>query len=629
MKRNMLFLMILISFSVLLVTVGWNSGITESKPKLHWISANQNEWSEPVNVSRSGGPSYLSKVAADASGKAYVMWVQEPKPKRMYFNTNESGEWGTPENITGQSTRIREGPWPELNVDIDGNACAVYTGHTDGNYEIVYRRRKGKSWSPRENASKTQAAGSVCSTLLVDKRTNDYFIIWQDDIDRPHDEATYWIGYVRYKNNGEGSWVGAGAINSPGARAYSWHAAMDFNGTAYTVWMNRAGGGPRIDFSENRDPKINSGWTAPLNISDGPGEEPQVACDDSGNVYVVWMARRNDKYNIFFTQRINGDWQAVENLSDSGNLSELPTIAVNARTGTVHVAWQERTPESWEVFYRKNEGGEWRPVENLSNNPSTSSQPNLFVDDIGGIHLSYTDNKSGGWNIFYQNIPGAYEVYPPVHPQLSTTLDSFDNPNPTKTNYLTWADNPNNEGIEIKQYNIYRKRSDQPNTSFEILTSVSGDTYQFDDRNLPTNEKYNYYLTSVSPWDKESEKRSPIVDEQALFPVFSISVKSAENSFLFYKEKINTLFWSHNPLNDAITVASYNIYRRNSESDELEYELIFNYQNIPGEVEYVYTDRYLPLDEDYIYMITVLDDKGNESEGTDSTVGVHSLSTTK
>lgn len=621
--------MISISFSAILVTTGWDSRITGPKLKFYAIKANQNEWSEPVNVSRTAGTSYLSKVAADASGKAHVMWVEEEGGKRMLFSTNESGEWESPENITGESTRIKEGPWPELNVDIYGNVCAIYTGHTDGNYEIVFRRRKGRTWSPRENVSKTQAAGSVCSTLVVDKRTNDYFVIWQDDIDRPHEEATYWIGYVRYKNNGEGSWIGGGAINSPGARAYSWHAAMDINGTAYTVWMNRAGGAPRIDFSENKNPKTNSGWTSPLNISDGPGEEPQVACDDNGNVYVVWMAKRNDKYNIFYTMRINGDWQPVENLSDSDGLSELPTIAVNGMTGTVHVAWQERTLESWEVFYRKYENGEWLPVENLSNNPSTSSQPNLFVDDIGGIHLSYTDNKSGGWNIFYQNIPGAYEVYPPVRPQLSTLLDPIDNSNPTKTNYLSWEENTKNEGLEIKQYNIYRKRSDQPNTSFSILIAVSRDTYQYDDRNLPTNEKYNYYLKSVSPWDKESETRSPIVDEQVIFPVLNVSLKSAENRFLFYQEKINTLSWSHNPLNDAITITGYNIYRKNADADDIEHELIFNYQNTPGEQRYVYTERHLPLDEDYIYKITALDDKGNESEGMDSTFGVHSFTPSK
>ncbi|MBN1223239.1 MAG: hypothetical protein JXB23_08305 [Candidatus Aminicenantes bacterium] len=610
-KRSIIFFALIPVLLVLLTGVS-DSAKKDLKTSQAKITADAGEWSEPVYISKSPQDSAFPKVTASEEGIAYAMWSQESGGKAVFFATNEDDEWSVPENITRSMVRVREGPWPELTLDAEGNVFVIYTAVTDGNYEVVYTRRKGKVWGPHENVSRTQEAGSTSATPMVDPRTNDYFVHWQDDIDRPTPEAFYWRTYVRYKEGGEGSWIGAGGIGDESGRDYGPEAAMDINGALYAVWGNRRGGFSNVFFVESKTPKINSSYSAPLDLSGSSGidfAEPQIAVDNAGNVYVVWQQMNQGNLEVFFRKRIDGEWMEIENVSQTEGRSELPTIGVDRVAGKVYVAWSDTTSGKWAIYLREFDGEKWKDIENLTQSSPKSARPDLYCDSGGGVHLVYLQ-EVGNWRVFYQKKEGVYDIpcYPPLNVTMKTGIESGSSPS-TKKNTVMWDENPENSKHKELYYVIYRKEIGQDDSQYETIATVSGDIFTYSDTGLPTTNKYWYRLKSLNKWGSESEEPSNAVTEQWMWPVNEISLQTQYNRFLFFQEKINTLSWSPRALNDAVVIDKYDIYRKKSSEDNSTYQLV---SSVQADV-FTYRERELPLNEKFTYRIFVVDIDGNQS----------------
>jgi len=610
MKRRGIIFLVLITVLLLLAGVS-DSAKKELKNNKAEIADTDGGWSEPVYISQNPQDCAFPKVTAGDEGIAYAIWSQESGGKTVFFATNEGDEWSKPENVSRGQVIVREGPWPELTLDAEGSVFVIYTAVTDGNYEVVYTRRKGKVWSPHENVTRTPASGSVSGSPMVDPRNNDYYIHWQDDIDRPSPESYYWRTYIRYKEGGEGSWIGAGGIGDDAGKDYGPEAAMDKNGTLYAVWANRRGGS-RVYFVQSSTPKINESYSAPLDISGEVGldfSEPQIAVDNAGNVYVTWMQMSQGNIEVFFRKRVDGEWMDIENISQTQTASELPTIAASRESGKVYVAWSDIISGQWAIWIREFDGEEWGESENLTSGGPKSARPDLYCDSGGGIHLVYLQ-EIGNWRVFYQNKAGVYDLpcYPPLNVTLKTYLDPDSSP-ATKRNTLRWEENPENAKHTQLQYVIYRKEHGEEDSQYTSIATVPGDSKRYDDAALPSTKKYWYHIKSLNKWGTESEESSPDLTEKWMYPIREISLETEYNRFLFAQEKINTLSWSPHPLNDAIVIDRYDVYRKLATEDNSQFELV---SSVGGSV-FSYRERALPIDEKFAYRIIVVDTGGNQS----------------
>ena len=196
---------------------------------------------------------------------------------------------------------------------------------------------------------------------------------------------------------------------------------------------------------------------------------------------------------------------------------------------------------------------------------------------------------------------------PPLNPALQTGLDASQT---SKINTLAWSRNPENAGLELKEYWIYRKRANLSDGDFAKIASVSSETFQYLDRGLPLNQKFTYGLTTIplDPYGKESE-RSDFVTEISTFPPLAVACKTVVNNSLFRKEKINVISWQANPLNATVTIAQYNIFRKRADQDDSAFKLIASLAGSAVE----YQDRKLSFSEKCVYVIRALDSGGNAS----------------
>ena len=575
------------------------------------------EWTAAVDIS----PTLLNfnadaRIVTNGSGlKAYVLWEESyGGPKKIHFATNESGAWAATENIT--VLEVGEYPGPEINLDNDGNVLAVYQVRIEGNYELVFRQRKKGVWSQAENFTNTPYGGSQSASIMVNRTTNDFYVLWQDDYQRPSDDAVYWKLYLAYKAKGVGPWIFSGLLQEPTARCYFPVADIDAKGKIYTTFDNRASGKAVIQFAQNATPKIYTAWTSPMNVSDSTQlsfSYSKMACDDAGNVYVVWTQRvgAKDNIDVFFRKRINGAWRAIENVSNTAAPSTRPTIAVNRLTGKVHVAWTEQTgatAQVSEIFYRESAGAGWSAAKNMSKTEAYSDYPTLVADQVGGVHLVYTDMKTGLFHIYYRMRRGEGLCYPPSN----FAVDSKAAGDPRKkTNTLTWTKNPNNDSIALTNYKIYRKDKDAADSTYKLLATLDAKVYLYKDVDLVGVKRYTYKATAVAKGNHESVDFVTADDQLVPPPLFSptnLAVASAIGDGIYKKD--DTLTWKKNVLNKPSEVTHYRIYRKKAGEDDSTYIKA-------GEVAssfFSFKDSGLVNDQRYTYVVVSYSVYGQESD---------------
>jgi len=577
------------------------------------------EWSDPANASKTPVFCNYAKVAVDENGKVHVIWVQGGGAGRqVYYNrTDDEDNFKVPVNLTAGEVRIGEGPWAEIQVDVNGNPNVVYSAVWGGNYEAVMKRYLNGRWMSHDNVSRTSYGGTAYPNLVIDRNNNDYYVFWQDDENRAFDEQVYWEILTRHLDGGEGNWIGGGALPDPNGRAYSPQADIDADGKIYLVYANRGSGNKtRVFFTENEDAKDWNTWSEPIDISGGTGISfayPEMAVDWEGNVYVVWMDIRPGNIEVYFRKRVDGVWQEIENISESEVNSEDPSIAVNKETGEIYAAWEE----SKKIIMRVYSEGEWSDPVDMTENQSQSVRPHLFVSSTGAIHLVFSDDRTGQWNIYHRFKAGRPPDPPlaPLSVSLETVLDDSTTPN-TKINIVKWKENPENEKKDLLNRFIYRKEEGQDDDQFAKIETFPLDTFIYSDTGLTTDTKYVYAFAAIDVYEQESGLSSPVFENRVFIPL-GLGLETRINRVLFVSEKINYVSWEHNPLNDSVPNLQYNIYRKKSEDDDSLYELI---HTAGGDI-LTYTDRGLEPSVKYTYSITVHDGEGHETPKLKTTIG--------
>jgi PKD repeat protein len=75
---------------------------------------------------------------------------------------------------------------------------------------------------------------------------------------------------------------------------------------------------------------------------------------------------------------------------------------------------------------------------------------------------------------------------------------------------LSWSPNPENVGLTITNYCVYRKRAGEGDDSYRMIGTVTGDMLSYVDGYLDIADKFVYIITSVESSGHESEKSSSV-----------------------------------------------------------------------------------------------------------------------
>ena len=180
--------------------------------------------------------------------------------------------------------------------------------------------------------------------------------------------------------------------------------AAGSDGALYAVWEDNRRGNKDIFFTRSTDGGAT--WSANTRVDDdidtAEQEEPAIAIDKDGTIYVTWTDERNDAGgDLYFVRSNDGgaDWSAnVRVNDDTGAAGEDDPVIVVGKNGSIYIAWTEGRGADIYFDRSTDAGVTWGTDVRVNDAPGATLQdsPALAVGESGNIYAVWRD--AGQWH---------------------------------------------------------------------------------------------------------------------------------------------------------------------------------------------------------------------------------------
>ncbi len=463
---------------------------------------------------------------------------------------------------------------PNIAIGYDGSVHAVWFEYnpTTARADIFYRKYDKNGWRPKVNISNT-AWLSRDPSVAVDKAGNVY-ITWIDTFNRPNQR--FGLAFREISANGTMNDMRV-LISDVGQDLHRPSIACDPDGNISIVTYR----GLDAIFGIDRDYGT---WT-PHKIISRPEstfatESCHIAYGADGYFHGTWPEFQrgvNPHMTLHYSKRpVGGDWRKPKDVWFIHEAQAHPKIATN-KEGDPYITWMEEKDEiRFEAYFTKWDSyfQQWTRPRSASKTTINALLPSVTVARNGTVYVAW------GFGNYDQAMDAVYNYEIPGEDFQPNPIRFFSTP-VNRANYTQLANGGPNDNI------------------FFIFEQI----------NKPNNMK-DVFITSLKPI---------IVSLPIFAPVnFSGQQVSTIKINQHFKNFFNLLKWEDNPENaeSDIVVAGYNLYRREAGQADEEASLL---ANLPaGTFEYV--DYNIEKGKDYVYLISAVDEDGNESEKVSLTV---------
>ncbi len=225
----------------------------------------------------------------------------------------------------------------------------------------------------------------------------------------------------------------------------------------YVAWADACTGTNAIYLSRSTNKGDTFQPSIKVNDGNATAVSPSVAVDPTGVIYVAWMDAREGEFHIRVAKSVDGgvtfgasvkaDAQAGADVSQSE-----PEVRIDG-LGNVYVVWSEynsTTGEGKIRCARSLDGacsfGAISRLDACGQNVD-AAQPSFAIDESGGMHVVWSDDRAGNYSIYYTGSmgTGSYSSYGTY---ISAPI--FVGGNATEMKCISWRDTtPAGTGMSI------------------------------------------------------------------------------------------------------------------------------------------------------------------------------------
>jgi flagellar hook assembly protein FlgD len=339
---------------------------------------------DPVNLSYTSGHSFAPTIDVSSSGEIYVAWHDnDPGNQDIFFI--KSNDHGTSyEGKLNLSNNDGNSSFVDIKVSSNDYIYVAWADSTSGKSDIYmsYSTNGGSDFSSPLNMTNSDV-NSSSSKVAVDSRERLY-VTWIEDTSITLAAVNNFaiVNSVTSFENGA----------SPGI-------AIDGDDYIHLTYLNNATGDDtkQVRYTHSRD----GGRTflTPVDISDGiKVTSSSVDVSRDGVVHVVWSASPTEEENsdIYYTVSTDQGLHFSDpiNITNNEGLSVFPNVFVDD-LGWVHVVWNDTTPGNYETMYAYSSDNGQNFSEPLNITPSElgSLKAQVAADVNGYIHVTSDDNR--------------------------------------------------------------------------------------------------------------------------------------------------------------------------------------------------------------------------------------------
>jgi hypothetical protein len=346
-------------------------------------------WGTAQAIASNIGNAYAPQVAVDLDGNAVAVWHQyDGQYWNIYFNRYDAllDEWGTAQTIEGNAG---EAVVPQVAVDLDGNAVAVWC-QWDGSYYIINSNRYDAAlgtWGVVQTISDNTTDANF-SQVAVDPEGNAVAVWYQFD-------GSHVSIYSNRYDAISGMWGMAQVIEGNTGEAYNPQVAVDPDGNAVAVWMEEEGG--NFNIYSNRYDAPSDTWGTPQAIEGNTGNalDPQIAVDPSGNAVAVWHQYDGQYWNIYFNRydALLDEWGTAQTIEGNTRNAFYPQVAVDP-SGNAVAVWHQSDGSYGSIYSNRYNSlsGTWGSAQTIESNTGDAFYPQVAVDFQGNAVVVWEQN---------------------------------------------------------------------------------------------------------------------------------------------------------------------------------------------------------------------------------------------
>ena len=304
-----------------------------------------------------------------AGGVINIFYVQDGSMgKDLIRVSGQPGVWDGPETVASSVEQY------DVAVDADGTLHVAYV--TEGMSVLYYTSNDGAGWTASEEVARADSTTCVAIDAVS---ASDVAIAWSftDGLD----EKT--VCYLKTQTG----WDEVSVADTAGEVDVAF-----LNGKPYIAWLES--GDVYYAWIENN---TLSGKT---NISEDGGVSGGVAVAADAAVWVGWISGGRVYYRrIYGEDKIDSEPHELTSSYASHIMPfDVTTLAISIRAGRTAFGFVESNDRVYCVYSTTMGWGYPRVVANTT---GTAVYAKGVVDASGQVHVVFTDNSSGQWDINY------------------------------------------------------------------------------------------------------------------------------------------------------------------------------------------------------------------------------------
>jgi len=372
--------------------VAINAYANRYTPATGWGSA------QPISDVNDVDVAQQVQVGIDGAGNAIAVWEQSSTIgiSNIWASHYTAGVgWGAPATIGSGAGSAGS---PQVAVDLEGNAIAVWWQHSGGRMDVMSSRFvPGLGWEPADVID-ADALGDGSAPQIALHASGHAIAVWARAVDAGGFNFVYdvWVNrFVPGVGWGTAGPISGSPINepNPGPRV-----TFDRDGNAIATWGAVNGSGFADVWSAYSD--TSGSWSAPALVEaedSGSARDPRVAFDGVGNAIAVWKQSDGLRDNVMSSRYTTvGGWEPAVMIetNDAGSVFE-PNIVIDA-SGTATAVWSHRnvagfTFDIWANRFTPGIGWGAPLMINVAGEPART--PQLGVDASGSVVVVWSQTS--------------------------------------------------------------------------------------------------------------------------------------------------------------------------------------------------------------------------------------------
>ncbi|HZX49304.1 MAG TPA: sialidase family protein [Nitrospirota bacterium] len=424
------------------------------------------------------GDATFPQVCSDNSGHVYVVWVDDRAVKAgtgkkdIYFRYSKDygTSWNAPDSFTDyRIDSDNPGPGDSINpriaCDETGNVYIVWEDdrNRSGVYDIYFRSLNVQFSKPtdfitpyqfpeyRINTGVTAGFFKATNPVISTDKNGTVYVAWRDDREIPEDKVYHGIYFNSSNNHGQSWKETALRVDTAPVGFYSTGPpamSNDMKGSVYIAWADTAGRATRgteyagdgtydVYFNVSRNYGLT--WGAAdkrINFTKQPAQllrvigarDVSIANNDKGVVCIVWadntlsvpVGGRKDNFDIYVNHSENFGGTFLDfvtevrvnvNTEPGKTAAYAPKVKVN-NIGGVFVSWADNRQGANDIFFNysinKGKDGSWQDKVLWLDNArpyGNSLFYEMTTNEKGHVYLTWQDDRStlvkDNFNIYF------------------------------------------------------------------------------------------------------------------------------------------------------------------------------------------------------------------------------------